>query len=175
MLFTRSRVDWLRPPPPVSSDSVRAMARIRLIVPPRTGELVGELRIPGGVGTFRAASANCDVDPCGGVEFSSGVSRKLIELLDSRFCRSTLPISLSADESAQGRCSEWQRRVQTLPPMPVQVQSRELALHRSASPHPSDQPASSHRPLGLPGRRCAAAEPRWHYGPRHRLTPAAPE
>ena len=102
MLFTRSRVDWLRPPPPVSSDSVRAMARIRLIVPPRTGELVGELRIPGGVGTFRAASANCDVDPCGGVEFSSGVSRKLIELLDSRFCRSTLPISLSADESAQG-------------------------------------------------------------------------
>lgn len=101
MLFTRSRVDWLRPPPPVSSDSVRAMARIRLIVPPRTGELVGELRIPGGVGTFRAASANCDVDPCGGVEFSSGVSRKLIELLDSRFCRSTLPISprMRADES----------------------------------------------------------------------------
>jgi hypothetical protein len=85
------------------------MARIRLIVPPRTGELVGELRIPGGVGTFRAASANCDVDPCGGVEFSSGVSRKLIELLDSRFCRSTLPISprMRADEPA-GRCSQKQ-------------------------------------------------------------------
>ena len=73
-------------------DSVRAMARARLTVPPRAGEVVGEpLRMPGGVGTLRAACANCP-EPAGGVLLSSGVSRKEIELAESLGRRSTLPM-----------------------------------------------------------------------------------